>query len=342
MLDTTYLGAIEERINQKTKPLGSLGQLERVASQIALIQSQGKDAAIQHITIENPSVIVFAGDHGIADEGVSIAPSVVTQQMVLNFLHGGAAVNCFCRANDVDMSVVDCGMIAEVADPTATLILQRVGNGTANFAVQPAMLKTQALEAIELGKKIVKQKIEAGSNLVMFGEMGIANTSSAAALLAALSTLPVTDCVGRGTGISDEQFAKKVALIEQAISRVSVESPIEALTEFGGFEIAQMVGGFIAAKEAGVSVIVDGFIVSVSAYIATLIEPSCRDYMLFAHKSHESGHKHVLEQLSAEPLLDLELRLGEGTGAVLAVALIRSAAEFYNTMASFSDAGVTV
>ena len=342
MLDNKFQPQIQQRIDQKTKPLGALGVMESLAAQLALIQSQGREVEVNKITINKPTVVVFAGDHGIADEGVSIAPSAVTQQMVINFLNGGAGVNCFCRANDVEMFVVDAGILFPVEMDAPNFIRQRLGERTNNFAQQAAMTVQQAEQGIEMGKSFVTSLIKQGSNLVMFGEMGIANTSSAAAILAALTDLDVEQCVGLGTGINPEQYAKKLALVAQGVARCKGLSPIDVLAEVGGFEIAQIVGGFLAAAEQGVAVIVDGFIVSAAAYIATLINPACREFMIFAHQSDESGHKLLLAEMQAQPLLQLGLRLGEGTGAVLSVALIRSAAEFYNSMASFAEAGVTV
>ncbi|KJY83369.1 nicotinate-nucleotide--dimethylbenzimidazole phosphoribosyltransferase [Vibrio galatheae] len=342
MLDQTHSDAIWHRINQKTKPLGALGQLEMLAHQIALIQSQYSCDAVTEIEINQPTAIVFAGDHGIADEGVSIAPSAVTQQMVLNFLAGGAAINCFCRTNQVALKVVDAGILLPVDHSSEDFIVQRLGSRTHNFAQQAAMTVATAERGIALGKALVKRVIESGSNIVMFGEMGIGNTSSAAAILSALSGKEASDCVGRGTGISDQQWSKKVELVTKAVSRCEDLSVVEVLAEVGGFEIVQMVGGFLAARESNTPVIVDGFIVSAAAYAACLIEPTCRDVMIFAHQSHEVGHQALLSELNAQPLLDLSLRLGEGTGAVLAMPLIRAAAEFYNHMASFEEAGVVV
>lgn len=342
MLDIKYKPQIQQKIDQKTKPLGALGALESVAAQLALIQSQGQENAAEKIAINKPTVVVFAGDHGIADEGVSIAPSAVTQQMVMNFLNGGAGINCFCRANNVDMYVVDTGILFPVEMEAPNFIRQRLGERTNNFAHQAAMTPEQALQGIEYGKSLVTSLIKQGTNLVMFGEMGIANTSSAAAILGALSGHDIQQCVGLGTGINPEQYAKKVELVAMGVARCKGQEPLQVLTEVGGFEIAQIVGGFLAAAEQGVAVIVDGFIVSAAAYIAMLIKPECREYMIFAHQSDESGHKLLLSEMGAQPLLQLGLRLGEGTGAVLSVALLRAAAEFYNSMASFAEAGVTV
>ncbi|MCZ4309745.1 MULTISPECIES: nicotinate-nucleotide--dimethylbenzimidazole phosphoribosyltransferase [Vibrio] len=351
MLDTQYSQYIQHRIDQKTKPLGALGLLEKVAHQLALIQSQGKEAAVEHIELNKPSIIIFAGDHGIADEGVSIAPSAVTQQMVLNFLSGGAAINCFCAVNNIDITVVDTGILLPVESDSDMLISQRLGTRTNNFANEAAMSLETVERGIELGTELVSRTISNGTNIIMFGEMGIGNTSSASAILSALANRAAAECVGLGTGINNEQLARKVAVVEQGVARCKgleltdlkdIKGLKEVLAQVGGYEIVQMVGGFLGAYQNRTPVLVDGFIVSVAAYVATLIEPSCRDYMIFAHRSEESGHKILLELLDAEPLLDLGLRLGEGTGAALAMPIIRAAAEFYNNMASFESAGVTV
>jgi nicotinate-nucleotide--dimethylbenzimidazole phosphoribosyltransferase len=342
MLDQKFQTQIKTKIDQKTKPLGALGLLETIAAQLATIQSQGQTALVEKIHIINPTVVVFAGDHGIADEGVSIAPSAVTQQMVINFLNGGAGVNCFCRANNVDLYVVDAGILVPVEMQHPHFIQQRLGERTNNFAYQPAMTLDVAQQGIEYGKRFVTSLIQKGSNLVMFGEMGIGNTSSAAAIVALLTGNAVEKCVGLGTGISTEQYRKKCEVVAKGVARCTEITPMNVLAEVGGYEIAQIVGGFLAASEQGVAVVVDGFIVSAAAYIAMSIDPSCRDYMIFAHQSEELGHKLLLQEMNAQPLLTLGMRLGEGTGAVLAVPLIRSAAEFYNNMASFAEAGVTV
>ncbi|MEZ9404682.1 nicotinate-nucleotide--dimethylbenzimidazole phosphoribosyltransferase [Vibrio sp. 10N.286.48.F5] len=348
MLDTQYSQYIQHRIDQKTKPLGALGLLEKVAHQLALIQSQGKEAAVEHIELNKPSIIIFAGDHGIADEGVSIAPSAVTQQMVLNFLSDGAAINCFCAVNNIDITVVDTGILLPVESDSDMLISQRLGTRTNNFANEAAMSLETVERGIELGTDLVSKTISNGTNIIMFGEMGIGNTSSASAILSALANRAAAECVGLGTGINNEQLARKVAVVEQGVARCKgldaneVKDIKEVLAQVGGYEIVQMVGGFLGAYQNRTPILVDGFIVSVAAYVATLIEPNCRDYMIFAHRSEESGHKILLELLDAEPLLDLGLRLGEGTGAALAMPIIRAAAEFYNNMASFESAGVTV
>jgi nicotinate-nucleotide--dimethylbenzimidazole phosphoribosyltransferase len=334
-LNNTNLALINETINQKTKPLGALGELETLATQIALIQNT------KTISIK-PVMIIFAADHGIADEGVSIAPSIVTQQMVLNFLHGGAAINCFCRTQNLPLFVVDAGIKYPIEPQPADLINQRIAAGTKNFAQEAAMSFDDAEKAINLGASLAKDFIKRDFNVLAFGEMGIGNSSSAAALLAAISKVPVEDCTGRGTGISDAQFIKKTGLIQQALERITVNSPITLLSELGGFEIAQICGAMLATAQAGKIILVDGFIVSVAALLATEINPAARDYMIFAHQSHEKGHQLLLKRLNAKPLLDLGLRLGEGTGAALAVPLLKAAESFYNDMATFASTGIDV
>lgn len=335
-LDRSGSAAIQNRIDQKTKPVGALGQLEELALQIALVQQQ------QRLSIERPLMLVFAGDHGIAEEGVSIAPSSVTQQMVLNFLAGGAAINCFCRANHLPLKVIDAGIKYEIKPAPSALIVQRIAAGTRNFAHEPAMTLAQAEQALLLGQQLAEQEIAAGSNVLAFGEMGIGNSSSAAAILAALSGADVAQCVGKGTGISDEQRVKKIALVRQGIARIQDQSPLNILAQVGGFEIAQICGAMLATAQAKKLILVDGFIVSAAALLATHFNPHARDYMIFAHKSEEAGHQLLLQLLNAEPLLDLGLRLGEGTGAALALPLIQAAVSFYNQMATFESAGVKV
>ena len=335
-LDRSPEPAIQQHIDQKTKPLGALGRLEELACQLALIQRQ------ERITIEQPTMLVFAADHGIARHGISIAPSDVTRQMVLNFLGGGAAINCFCREHQIELKVVDAGILTPIDDPR--LIHQRLGAGTADLSVEPAMSQEQAHLGLQLGSELAKAQIAAGCNLLAFGEMGIGNTTPASALLAALTGIPVAACVGRGTGIDDAQLGRKISLVSQALARVGDGSdPVRLLAELGGFEIAQITGAMLAAAELQITMLIDGFIVTSAALLAVKIAPAARDYMIFSHGSSEgSGHGIMLETLKARPLLDLGLRLGEGTGAALALPLLRSACAFYNEMASFASAGVSV
>lgn len=334
-LNTTNASVIAENINQKTKPLGALGELETLAIQIALIQQTPK------ITI-NPVMVVFAADHGIADEGVSIAPSIVTQQMVLNFLQGGAAINCFCRTQNLPLFVVDAGIKYPIEPYPKDLINQRIDSGTNNFAHTSAMSIADAERALDLGANLANDFIKRGFNTLAFGEMGIGNSSSAAALLAAISGEPVEHCCGRGTGISDEQLSKKIQLITRGLKRISSTAPLHLLSEVGGFEIAQICGAMLATAQAGKIILVDGFIVSAAALVAAEINPAVTDYMIFAHKSHEQGHQILLKKLNAKSLLDLGLRLGEGTGAALALPLLKAAESFYNDMATFASTGISV
>lgn len=355
VLDEKHLPTITSIINNKTKPLGALGQLEELASQLALIQSQDQNDVVQCIEINHPTMIVFAGDHRIASHGISIAPSDVTRQMVLNFLAGGAAVNCFCRTNHIDLKVVDCGILtplhqAEKANfeslANDIYIEQRLGDGINDISVENAMSAEQVEQGLRYGKNIANNVINKGCNLLLLGEMGIANTSSASAIIAALSEDSVESFVGLGTGINDEQLLLKKQLLSKAVARIDKHkaqiSPYYLLEALAGFEIVQMVGAILAAAEQGVPTLVDGFIVSSAALIATKINPNVRDYLIFAHQSNEQAHKAMLNMMNAKALLNLGLRLGEGTGAALALPLLRCAADFYNNMASFESAGVTV
>ncbi|WP_221794967.1 nicotinate-nucleotide--dimethylbenzimidazole phosphoribosyltransferase [Oceanobacter mangrovi] len=345
-LDDNCRKLAQQRIDNKTKPPGSLGKLEGLAALLAQMQAEVACQPPQAIQIKQPTMLVFAADHGIARQPVSIAPQAVTGQMVLNYLNNGAAINCFCASNDMALEIVDMGMVEPVADVSGKLVSARAGAGTEDFSVQPAMTFEQLLAALESGNQIARKHIRNGSNLLAFGEMGIGNTTSAAALLVLLEDLSVVQAVGRGTGISDEQLQLKTDLVRQAVERVRathrVVSSQVAMMEVGGFEIVAMVGAMLTAAERGCSILVDGFIVSIAALLAVRIEPSSRDYMIFAHRSAELAHELTLRALAADPLLDLGLRLGEGTGAALALPLLRCACAFYNDMATFESAGVTV
>ncbi|MCG6202478.1 nicotinate-nucleotide--dimethylbenzimidazole phosphoribosyltransferase [Psychromonas antarctica] len=330
-------------IDNKTKPQGSLGLLEPLALQLALIQSQHATTPCQKITLSHPVMLVFAGDHGIADQGVSIAPSEVTTQMVANFINGGAAINCFCHANQIDFYVVDAGIKKELQYSSAKLIKHRLGNGTADFSVHNAMTLAQAQQGLIYGQQVTSEQIVQGMDILLLGEMGIANTSSASALMAALSEYSVEQCVGKGTGINEQQYAHKLQLIKQALTREPKENDtISILARFGGFEIVQIVGAMLEAGRQQIPIVIDGFIVTVAALAAYRLAPQILDYFIFAHQSEEQGHQLLLKEMSAKPLLSLGLRLGEGTGAALALPLIQAACCFYNEMASFESAGVTV
>jgi len=325
---------IQKKINSKTKPLGALGMLEGLAQQLALVLSKDK------IELNKPTLLVFAGDHGIAEEGISIAPSAVTQQMVMNFLEGGAAINCFCRTHNMAMEVIDAGILLPIDD--VRLTQQSLGRGTRNFSKHAAMNLTDVDKGLQRGADVVRKHLRAGTNVFGFGEMGIGNTSCAAAIMAALMNIEVSSCVGRGTGIDDAAFAKKVALIEQAIAmhKQDLTTPQQILACVGGFEVTQMTGAMLAAAEGQSIILVDGFIATAAAMLAIAIAPEAKQYMVFCHQSQEQGHQLMLQHLGVTALLSLDLRLGEGTGAVLAYPLLQAAASFYNDMASFADAGI--
>jgi len=334
-LDRSKEETIQNKIDQKSKPPGALGMLESLAKQLALIIPVD-----DKIIISQPTMLVFAGDHGIAEEGVSIAPSEVTQQMVMNFLNGGAAINCFCRSNEMAIEVIDAGILLPIED--SRLTIQSLGKSTNNFSQQAAMSVEAVEEGLLLGAAVAKKNIEQGVNVLGFGEMGIANTSSASAIMAAILNLPVSDCIGRGTGINDQAMHKKRSLIEQAMTlhQKNMNTPIGILACVGGFEIVQMTGAMLKAAERQCVILVDGFIATAAALVATKINKNATDYMVFCHQSNEKGHQLMLRHMNAKALLSLDLRLGEGTGAALALPLLRAAASFYNDMASFESAGI--
>jgi nicotinate-nucleotide--dimethylbenzimidazole phosphoribosyltransferase len=328
--------ALVSQINQKTKPLGALGRLETLALQLGLVQKTERP------TLQQPTMLVFAGDHGIVAEGVSPYPQAVTAQMVLNFLNGGAAINVFARQHGFDLHVVDSGVNA-VFQPHPLLIDAKLGMGTENFRHQPAMTTEQCAQAIARGAQIARDAIAQGCNVLALGEMGIGNTSSASCLMSVLCGLPMHQCVGRGTGLSDKGLQHKLSVLTSALQthHVSADDPLQALAVFGGFEIAMMVGALLAAAEARATLLIDGFIATSALLVASKLYPQVIDYCVFAHCSDESGHSMMLAHLNAQPLLHLSLRLGEGTGAVLAYPLLQSAVAFLNEMASFESAGVS-
>jgi len=326
---------LQHKIDNKTKPLGALGKLEVLAKKIGRIQNTLSPR------LREPVMLVFAGDHGIAESGVSPYPQAVTGQMVLNFLAGGAAINVLARQNGISLRVIDAGVNADFsAHPE--LVHAKVGKGTRNFLHEPAMTAAQCNASIAKGAELVKQEIDNGSNVVAFGEMGIGNTSSAAALMCILGQFPLEACIGRGTGLDDAGLIRKREIIQQAIASRSVGNDArEALAAFGGFEIAMMVGGMLQAAESSAVLLIDGFIVTAALLVAFKMEPAVLDYCVFSHQSDESGHARLLRHLGAEPLLNLDMRLGEGTGAALAYPLLAAAVNFLNDMASFDSAGVS-
>lgn len=334
--DDSLASALQTKINNKTKPLGALGRLEELALKIGLIQNTLSPSLTQ------PVMMVFAGDHGIVESGVSPYPQAVTQQMVLNFLAGGAGINVFAKQNNMTVRVIDAG-VNHVFPPHPDLIDAKIGMGTRNFLEVPAMTDAQCEQALLRGAELARAEIAAGSNVLGFGEMGIGNTSAAAALMCMLCRLPPQDCVGRGTGLDDEGLSRKVAIIEQAVRqhRLDGKDPLQVLATFGGFEIAMMTGAMLGAAERRAVLLIDGFIATAALLVASRIAPAVLDYCVFAHCSDETGHASLLNELVARPLLNLGLRLGEGTGAALAYPLVLAAVNFLNDMASFESANVS-
>jgi nicotinate-nucleotide--dimethylbenzimidazole phosphoribosyltransferase len=334
-LDQSLRDRLQHLIDTRTKPPGSLGRLEALARQIGMIQRTTQPS------VTRPALIIFAGDHGIAHEGVSPYPQAVTAQMVANFLAGGAAVNAFSGVADLALEVVNAGVAAPL-DTSPHLVDIPVARGTRNFAYEPAMTRDEALEAMRAGASRVRHHAALGTNVIGFGEMGIANTSSAACLMSRLCGVPIDECVGRGTGLDNAGLAKKRNVLAAALERHPVSGdPLDVLATFGGFEIAMMAGAFLAAAEAHMVILVDGFIATAALVVADAIAPDVREYCVFAHASNEAGHRRMLDHFGARPLLALDMRLGEGTGAALAVPLLRAAVAFLNEMASFESAGVS-
>ncbi|MGF6768948.1 nicotinate-nucleotide--dimethylbenzimidazole phosphoribosyltransferase [Paraburkholderia sp. GAS199] len=333
-LDQSMRAELQHIIDTKTKPPGSLGRLETLARQMGLIQRSTRPA------VTRPAMIVFAGDHGIANEGVSPYPQAVTAQMVANFLAGGAAINALSRVAGIELEVVNAG-IATPLPSTAGLVDIPVAAGTRNFAHEPAMTREEALAAMRAGAARVQHHAALGTNVIGFGEMGIANTSAAACLMSRLCSVPIDECVGRGTGLDNAGLAHKRNVLASALARhPETVDAIDALATFGGFEIAMMAGAYLAAAQARMTILVDGFIATSALLVADAYAPSVRDYCVFAHASNEAGHRRMLDYFGALPLLSLDMRLGEGTGAALAVPLLRAATAFVNEMASFESAGV--
>lgn len=328
------LDAIQHKINFKTKPLGALGYLETLAEQICVVQNTLCPQLIK------PTLLVFAADHGIAQDGVSAYPAEVTAQMVLNFLNGGAAINVFCRQNDITFKVIDAGVNFDFeADPC--LIDAKISKGTKSSLTGMAMSQKELNDCFTKANTILLELYASGCNIVGFGEMGIGNTSSASLLMSALCDLPIEDCVGRGTGLDDEELQRKVDILKavQKHHRKPQDAK-EALCFFGGYEIAQICSAMLTAYEKNMLILVDGFIATAAFLCAYHINPKIKENAIFCHQSDEQGHGRMLTYLDAKPLLNLGLRLGEGTGCALAYPLVRSAVQFVNEMASFESAGV--
>jgi nicotinate-nucleotide--dimethylbenzimidazole phosphoribosyltransferase len=338
-ISTALAEQAQQRQAQLTKPPGSLGQLEQIA--IELSSMQAKIAP----TVDRVEIAVFAGDHGIANEAVSAFPQVVTTEMVKNFVRGGAAISVMAKQIGAGLTVINAGTISQQGFE-APVVDKPIAFGTGNIAIEPAMTALQCLQALLLGKDIIDGYDDA-TDVVIGGEMGIGNTSSATALASAFEISTAANLVGPGTGLDNKGVSHKLKMIEQALDRVGVgrdgegRSELELLTELGGFEIVALVGFYIRAAQRGMTILVDGFISSIAAVAACKINSNVRAWMLFSHNSAEPGHQLVLESLSAEPLLSLKMRLGEGSGAAVALGLLRAACALHNQMATFEEAGVT-
>jgi len=322
------------RQQQLTKPTGSLGQLERVAVQLAGLQGRVKPK------VDAVWIAIFAGDHGVVAEGVSAYPQEVTGQMLHNFVTGGAAISVLAQQLSAQLDVVDLGTISPLDLPGVRHL--RIGAGTANFAKAAAMTQEQGLLALQAGRDSVLRAKAVGTELFVGGEMGIGNTAAASAVACSLLECAAQLLVGPGTGLNAAGISHKTDVIERALTLHAEQAgdPLQSLFCLGGFEIAALVGAYLACAQEGITVMVDGFICSVAALVAVRLNPGCRDWLLFGHRGAEPGHRHLLETLQAEPLLDLGLRLGEGSGAALAVPLVRLACQLHNGMATFAEAAV--
>lgn len=329
-LDRAPEATIRARIDGKAKPRGSLGRIEALALQLGLIAYPAEPS------IGKAVLMVFAGDHGLVAEGVSQYPSAVTAAMVQTYLAGGASANAFAAACNVGVMVIDAGVAADLPDHP-NLINAKIRLGTSNAAREPAMTLDQADAALAKGAVLARAQIEHGADLIVLGEMGIGNTASSALLAHRLALAPLSDCIGSGAGQDDAGMARKSAAIEMAAARSDATAPREVLAQFGGFEIAMISGAIIGAASMKRPVLIDGFICSAAALVAVRLCPAARDYCVFAHRSAERGHDIVLTALDAAPLLDLGLRLGEGTGALLAVPLLRAAAKLLTDVAALDD-----
>jgi nicotinate-nucleotide--dimethylbenzimidazole phosphoribosyltransferase len=332
----TIFEQLKHKIDFKTKPLGALGRLEELALQLGLIQQSTTPA------LNNPHILVFAADHGLAAEGISAYPQEVTWQMVVNFLNEGAAINVFCNQNKIQLQVIDAG-VNHHFEENNRLLNRKIGLGTANSLKEPAMTQLQVETALQQGALIVQNAFNNGCNTIGFGEMGIGNTSAAAMLMSVLLDLPISECVGRGTGLTDEGLIQKQQILERVLEKHknNIQSPIDALQYIGGFEIAMITGAILKAAELKMIILVDGFIASAAYLVAYKLYSECKHYAIFCHQSNEHGHSLLLQHLQAAPLLNLGMRLGEGTGCAIAYPIIESAVSFLNKMASFESAGVS-
>ncbi|WP_224983750.1 nicotinate-nucleotide--dimethylbenzimidazole phosphoribosyltransferase [Geomonas agri] len=334
-VDEALLAKAQAKLDNKTKPLGSLGRLEEVGRRFAAITGDFAPDTAKKV------IFTFAGDHGIVEEGVSLFPKEVTPQMVLNFLRGGAGVNVLARHSGAEVRVVDIGVDYDF-EPAPGLIIRKIAKGTRNFAKGSAMTRDEAVAAIEVGIALADEAKKEGVAMVGTGEMGIGNTSPSSAIIAAIAGCTVREVTHRGTGIGDAALENKIKVIQAGLdlNRPEPQDPLDVLTKVGGLEIAGIAGLVLGAAANRMPVVVDGFISTAGALIASEMHPAVRDYIFTAHTSVEIGHQMMLERIGVKPLLDLQLRLGEGTGAALAMGLIEAGVKILKEMATFEEAGV--
>ncbi len=335
-LDRVAMKAAQSRQDSLTKPLGSLGRLEEISIKVAGIRGE-RLPRLQH-----KAIVTMAGDHGVVAEGVTLYPQEVTAQMVRNFLDGGAGINVLARHMATRVVVVDMGVAADL-EPREGLISKKIAYGTQDMMLGPAMSHQQALAAIEAGLEVLEQEVEKGLDIVGTGDMGIGNTTASSAITAVMTGKPVAEVTGRGTGIDERQLAHKVRVIERALAlnEPDANDPLDVLAKVGGFEIGGLIGVMMGAAAHRIPIVIDGFISGAAALLATRMAPRLGDFLIAGHISAERGHRAVLKRLGLKPLLDLEMRLGEGSGAALAIFLIEAAVKALAEMATFAEAGVS-
>lgn len=335
-LNETICAAAMERQGQLTKPPGSLGQLEGLAVRLAAMQGADRPA------VDSATIVIFAADHGVAAEGVSAFPQAVTGEMVKNFARGGAAISVLAKTLDARLEVVNLGTINDPGD-WPNVVRAVIAPMTANFAVEPAMTEAQLAQALRAGRDSILRAIDNGAQIYIGGEMGIANTTAATALGCALLQAAPRDLAGPGSGLNHAGVGRKVAVLERALDLHAAHfgTPLECLRRVGGFEIAALTGAYLACAQRGLPVLVDGFIATTAALAAVRIVPSCADWLIYAHGSAEPGHARLLDALGEQPLLNLGMRLGEGSGAATALPLLRLACALHNGMATFAEAAVS-
>ncbi|WP_299681583.1 nicotinate-nucleotide--dimethylbenzimidazole phosphoribosyltransferase [uncultured Tenacibaculum sp.] len=336
-ISTTLINDIQKKIDFKTKPIGSLGVLEKIALQISQIQNTLTPE------LNNPAVVVFAGDHGIVkNKPVSPYPQEVTQQMVLNFTQGGAAINVFCKQNSIDLYIVDAG-VNGTFKYNEKLLNHKIADGTSDYSEGKAMSENQCKAALEAGKKVIQKLHNQGTNIVGFGEMGIGNTSAASLLMSYFTNTPIEKCVGKGTGLDDNGVNTKGEILRTVfdLHKNDIQNPIDILTCFGGFEIVMLCGAMLEAARLQMTILIDGFIVTSALLAAHAIDKNVLDYCIFSHTSGEQGHEKMLSYLNVKPILNLGMRLGEGSGVAVAYPIIKSAVKFLNEMATFESANVS-